>query len=396
MQRRSDTAVKHTESVPAASFASDLTRQHAVGKTRRPVGDPVAALKQTTRFLPVPEAPPALLKVPFSLFDPAASAAATAAGKLVFHCVGDTGGIHGTATEEAIAEGMEAQIKAAEAGDAASFYYNLGDVIYFNGQSTLYKSEFYEPYQYYPKLIFAIPGNHDGDTFVEKGDAPDSEPSLYGFMENFCAKQAAAVTPYRMTMTQPYCYWVLDAPFVTIVGLYSNVEGSLDARGRMDQQHFLNTQLQAADATKKLIVAVHHPPYSLDSVHGGMPDILNAIDQAVEASGRVPDAVLSGHVHNYQRFSRVVGAKTIPYVVAGAGGYANDVGSLHKLQPELTAPPVKLPYQTTVAGVTLETYEQTMAGFLRITATEGELGFEYFRVPFGGVAETEAFDTFTA
>ena len=125
---------------------------------------------------------------------------------------------------------------------------------------------------------------------------------------------------------------------MTIVGLYSNVEGSLDARGRMDQQHFLNTQLQAADATKKLIVAVHHPPYSLDSVHGGMPDILNAIDQAVEASGRVPDAVLSGHVHNYQRFSRVVGAKTIPYVVAGAGGYANDVGSLHKLQPELTAP----------------------------------------------------------
>ena len=57
---------------------------------------------------------------------------------------------------------------------------------------------------------------------------------------------------------------------------------------------------------------------------------------------------------------------------------------------------MKLPYQTTVEGVVLEKYEQTMAGFLRITATEGELGFEYFRVPFGGVAEMEAFDTFTA
>ncbi len=389
-------AVKTPVSVPAVSIPSELTRQSAVGKVRRPVGDPVSGLKQNTRFLPVPEAAPALLKVPFSLFDPAANAAATSAGKLVFHCVGDTGGIHGTATEEAIATGMEEQIKTAAAGSAASFFYNLGDVIYFNGQSTLYKTEFYEPYQYYPKLIFAIPGNHDGDTFVEKGDAPDAEPSLHGFMENFCAQQAVTVTPYRMTMTQPYCYWTMDAPFVTIIGLYSNVEGSLDARGRMDQQHFLNTQMQAADAKKKLIVAVHHPPYSLDSAHGGTPDILNAIDQAVAASGRTPDAVLSGHVHNYQRFSRVVGAKRIPYVVAGAGGYANDVGSLHKLQPELTTPPVMLPYQTTVAGVTLEKYEQTMAGFLRITVTASKLTFEHFRVPFGGIAETEAFDTFTA
>jgi hypothetical protein len=384
-------SVQHTACIP-----SDLTRWNAVGKTRRPVGDPVAGLKQNTRFIPVPETPPALLKVPFSLFDPAASAAATAAGKLVFHCVGDTGGVHGTATEEAIAEGMEQQITVAAEGSAASFFYNLGDVIYFNGQSTLYKSEFYEPYQYYPKLIFAIPGNHDGDTFVETGDAPDTEPSLYGFMENFCAPQAVTVTPYRMTMTQPYCYWTLDAPFVTIIGLYSNVEGSLDARGRMDQQYFLNTQMQAADPKKKLLVAVHHPPYSLDSVHGGTPEILNAIDQATEASGRTPDAVLSGHVHNYQRFSRVVGTRTIPYVVAGAGGYANDVGSLHKLQPELTTPPVKLPYQTTVEGVSLENYEQTQAGFLRITAEAGQITFEYFRVPFGGAAETTPFDTFTA
>ncbi len=105
---------------------------------------------------------------------------------------------------------------------------------------------------------------------------------------------------------------------------------------------------------------------------------------------------LSGHVHNYQRFSRVVGTQKIPYVVAGAGGYANDVGSLHKLQPELTTPPVALPYATTVAGVNLEAYEQEQAGFLRITATAAELQFEYFRVPFGGVAETTAFDTFTA
>ena len=147
--------------------------------------------------------------------------------------------------------------------------YHLGDVIYFNGQSSLYKSEFYEPYQYYPALIFAIPGNHDRDTRVQKGDLPDPEPSLYGFYNNFCDTAPRHVTPYRMSMTQPYVYWTLDAPFVTIIGLYSNVEGSLDARGRNDQQHYLETQMKAADPKKKLLLTVHHPPFSLDHCTAG-------------------------------------------------------------------------------------------------------------------------------
>jgi hypothetical protein len=37
-----------------------------------------------------------------------------------------------------------------------------------------------------------------------------------------------------------------------------------------------------------------------------------------------------------------------------------------------------------------------MAGFLRVTAEEGQITFEYFRVPFGGVVEATPFDTFTA
>ena len=89
----------------------------------------------------------------------------------------------------------------------------------YNGQQRLYQTEFYEPYQYYPALIFAIPGNHDGDTHVRKNDPPDVEPSLFGFMENFCDSSPRYANPYRMTMTQPYPFWTLDAPFVTIIGL---------------------------------------------------------------------------------------------------------------------------------------------------------------------------------
>jgi hypothetical protein len=213
-------------------------------------------------------------------------------------------------------------------------------------------------------------------------------------MQNFCAQSATFVSPYRMTMTQPYVYWTLDAPFVTIIGLYSNVEGGLDARGRMDQQSYLEQQMKNADPAKKLLISVHHPPYSLDSVHGGTQEMLNAIDLGIQASGRMPDAVLSGHVHNYQRFSRTLKGKTIPYVVAGAGGYANDARSMHKIQPELLN--VKLPYQTTLSDVKFMKFEQNEPGFLRITASAKKLLFEYFRVPFTGAAEVVPFDSFTA
>jgi Calcineurin-like phosphoesterase len=372
---------------------SHLTRHRSVGKARRDPGDPVAALKEMTRFEPVPSPAPATLSVPFDVFDPVASQAASKARKLVFHCVGDTGGIHGTATQESIAEGMENQLSNAPDGERPAFFYHLGDVIYFNGQSQLYKSEFYEPYQYYRALIFAIPGNHDGDTLARRGDLPDTEPSLFGFMRNFCDTTPQHVSPYRMSMTQPYVYWTLDAPLVTIIGLYSNVEGSLDARGRNEQQQFLEDQMAGAQAGKKLVVAVHHPPYSLDASHGGCPDILNSLDRAIQSSGRTPDVVLCGHVHNYQRFSRRHGNRKIPYVVAGAGGYANDARSMHRLQKELMGR--DLPINTTLDGVRLENYKQDEPGFLRITVTPRKIKGEYFIVPFDG-QPASLFDTFEA
>ena len=62
----------------------------------------------------------------------------------------------------------------------------------------------------------AIPGNHDGET----------PKKIKEFQDTFCAK-TQTVPPdagviFRQTMTQPGVYWLLDAPFVQIVGLYSN------------------------------------------------------------------------------------------------------------------------------------------------------------------------------
>ncbi|MBV9851959.1 MAG: metallophosphoesterase [Armatimonadetes bacterium] len=405
-------------------------------KPRRPFNDPVADPKPFMRFEPPPPTGRNTLKLPLRVVMPEAAQAIQQAGKIVFHAVGDVGGVHGTEAQRAISDVMESQITGtvqtgqptdtatdspsgqggsppAPGADPANdpqvdpgtevpapgqpaFLYLLGDVIYFNGQSTLYREQFYDPYKFYPAPIFAIPGNHDGDTQVHQNDLPDTETTLTGFVMNFCDTQPRHLYPYRETMTQPYVYWTLDAPFVTLIGLYSNVEGTLDGRGNVEQQQWLTDQLKAADPAKSVIIAVHHPPYSLDNDHGGCPDIDAALDQAMADSGRMADAVFSGHVHNYQRFTRTFQGRQIPYVVAGAGGYANSSKAMHKLQTDDDGnlPPTGQP--TTRADVTFEAFNQDNPGFLRLTIDDGAktLRAEYFLVPFDDSAPSLA-DSFT-
>jgi len=96
---------------------------------------------------------------------------------------------------------------------------------------------------------------------------------------------------------------------------------------------FLTAALKRVKSDKftgGVIIAVHHPPYSIDAHHGSSPTIAAAIDKAAATAKRTPDMVLSGHVHDYQRFTRTTGAgPAITYVVSGNGGYHN----LHKLAP---------------------------------------------------------------
>ncbi len=370
-------------------------------KQRRPYGSPVALPKRSPTFIPPFFTNRTNLNISLGVVVPQVNATVQEAGRLVFHMVGDTGGIHGTDLQEAIAGQMEHQISSADSADKPAFFYHLGDIIYFNGQSALYRTQFYEPYQYYQAPVFAIPGNHDGDTRVRAGDTPDSEPSLTGFRVNFCDEQPENLFPYRQTMTQPYVYWTLETPVATIIGLYSNVDGTLDGRGTDEQQRWLEQQLHDADKEKCLLVAVHHPPYSLDAPHGGSPDILVAIDTAIQNTERYPDAVFSGHVHNYQRFKRVVNDRHIPYVVAGAGGYANRPELLHHLQRDSrtgrSIEEENLPFQTTEPGVTFESFNRSAGGFLRVTidGKSHTLTGEYFPVPFDGTPPAEPFDRFT-
>lgn len=383
----SDSDILNTTPIPP-HFGNDIGHQKP-GKIRRPLGDPVSHPKPFPGFIPPPPTNLENLSIDLDVILPDEANAALATDSLAFHAVGDTGGIHGDDVEKAISDAMDQQIsEAQDKKRAPAFYYNLGDIVYFNGESSLYNNQFYEPYQNYHASIFAIAGNHDGNPNTRRGDPVNSEPTLFGFMRNFCDTSSHHDSPYRPTMTQPYVYWTLNTPYATILGLYSNIDGTLDARGTSEQLQWFQQQVHNAPQDRALIIAVHHPPYSLDDAHGGYPDIEIALDRVIEATGRTPTIVLSGHVHSYQRFERKLGPKkTVPYLVAGAGGYANSVRLLHKIELDEGGQPLPPGYQTTRPALKLMAYNDKEPGFLRITIDHKKktLTSDYFLVPFDGI-----------
>jgi hypothetical protein len=270
-----------------------------------------------------------------------------AAKKISFHAVGDTGAAkvssfqtaaHAIANEASVADAMAADVQAGGPSGPA-FFFHLGDVVYNFGEAQYYYDQFYEPFRAYDRPIFAIPGNHDGMVFG-KDRAAAQVPTLTAFLRNFCdtapGRSPDEGTLVRSTMDQPGVYFTLDAPFVSIVGVYTNVlegPGVISSQGGKyptlddSQLAFLKAELQRLAPARKagqraVIVACHHPPASVDSNHGGSTGLAADIDSAAQAAGFWPDAVLSGHAHLYQRFTRRVGGREIPYIVAGSGGFA--------------------------------------------------------------------------
>ncbi|HEX3348264.1 MAG TPA: metallophosphoesterase [Acetobacteraceae bacterium] len=239
-------------------------------------------------------------------------------GRMAFQCVGDTGGIKRPESQQLVARGMEAALKSARS--SPSFCYHIGDVVYYNGEVQEYWPQFYEPYEHYPLPIVAIPGNHDGEKL-----APDSI-SLEGFYQNFLAERPGTFTHEsrdsgRTAMSQPNFYWTLTTPFATFIGLYTNVP----EHGKItpEQRQWFQGEMHDADPDKALIVALHHPVYSFDDHHSGSSNMALELQNAINASRRIPNLVLTAHVHNYQRIELKTAGVTIPFFVIGNGGYWN-------------------------------------------------------------------------
>ena len=319
----------------------------------------------------------------------AKEAAIQAAGQIVFHSAGDTGSAKGPTTQSLVADKMVSDFTEANPADVPSFFFHLGDVVYYFGEAAYYYDQFYEPYRSYPAPIVAIAGNHDGVVY-----ASDPAPTLQAFLNNFCAA-TPVVTPdagglSRTAMIQPGVYFTFDAPFVRILGLYSNV---LEDPGVISDENGSNTTLdqrqiafltaalervKSDNFTGAVIVAVHHPPFTGGTDHGGSPQMLADIDSACTAAGVWPHAVFSGHSHNYQRYTRTVNNIQIPYLVVGCGGHS----PLTKLSGTY-----RTPYKVDDT-LTLNSYDVTDYGYLRVVVDTENLTIEFHPEADGGTTKT--------
>jgi acid phosphatase type 7 len=333
---------------------------------------------QPWRDLPPPSGLPPFRINLQSILDPGTLRQIVDADQLVFHSVGDTGGVTTPTYIDGVAYFMECDMNLMNPPDRPSFFYHLGDVVYYAGESANYWPEFYEPYLNYNAPIVAIPGNHDGDV-----NPATKETSLQAFVRNFCA-QSAVISPDnleapRRTMTQPNVFWTLNTPLVTIIGMYSNCpEG-----GQVSdtQRQWFVSELEAADKKRPIILAIHHPIYSAYGPHPGSTRLKMLLEESCQDAKRAPDVVLTGHVHNYQRFSApLLDKKDVPFIVAGAGGYKKKLhvlgASFHNALNQK-----KLPVQVDNEPELLENFNDWQHGYLRVTVTLKKIRVDYIAVP---------------
>jgi hypothetical protein len=336
-------------------------------------------------------------------------------GQIVFHATGDTGAsdVRKYANEINVADQVTADCQTADAANRPAFLFHLGDIVYSFGESQYYYDQFYQPYRNYPGPIFAIPGNHD--SFVIPGTPAERAP-LKTFVRNFCAAKPV-ITPdaaslHRTAMTQPGVYFTLDAPFVRIIALFSNAledPGVISSEGGKWpgvpnlQLEFLTAQLQRINKEKyagAVLLAVHHPPFSYSPPprtggsggnHSSSSAMLRQIDTICKAQGVYPHAFLSGHAHNYQRYTRTVrfGGQDfdVPFIVCGDGGH-NVNPLVQARQGQSAQEPdngTHVDYLESnpavqTGGLLLEKYDDSNYGYLRISVDKEQLRIGFHQV----------------
>jgi calcineurin-like phosphoesterase family protein len=347
-----------------------------------------------------------------------------AAGQIVFHSLGDSGASNAGKypNELRVADQVTLDSTSAAEKARAAFLFHLGDIVYNFGEAQFYYDQFYEPFRNYPAPIFAIPGNHD--SFVVPGTKEGHTP-LDTFQRNFCNPEVVITSEagslHRTAMTQPGVYFTLDAPFVRIIGLFSNaledpgVISNLDGKWNVISElqiEFLHAQLKKIKQDNfqgAVLLASHHPPFSYSPKsskgggggnHGSSSTMLAQIDRVCHDEGVYPHAFLSGHAHNYQRYTRIIdfGGKEfdVPFIVCGDGGH--NVNSL--VRPHHGQPAVE-PHSdddvqylegkddiTKVKHLLLAKYDDHNYGYLRILVDKQYLKIGFHQVGVRSLAQS--------
>ena len=207
-------------------------------------------------------------------------------------------------------------------------------------------------------------------------DDPTQQTSLDGWVAYFM-QATPDVDPIskdapRVTLSLPNPYWTLITSLATFVGMYTNVPegGSIDSI----QQQWITNEFATADRDLPLILSLHHPIYSFDVFHSGSSKMADALENAIRDTGRVPNLVLAGHVHDYQRIEQKIAPDgPTPFIVCGNGGYHN----LHKVH---STAGTKAPD----TGAVLKYACDSAWGFMKLTIDKSSISGVSFEVDKAG------------
>jgi hypothetical protein len=268
-----------------------------------------------------------------------------------FLVVGDPG--EGDSSQFALVEPLRSR------SDGVDFTFVASDVVYPAGDVNDYRRKFYFPYRDLRHPIYAIPGNHDWD-----------DGGLFGFMFHFCGqsepppgvpaavpralrpiwRKPAAIEPETRECRalreadgaqahQPGSYFAIETGPLLVVGIDLGLCGRLDR-----EQGAWLASLSGTDPRPKLLVT-SRPIYADGRYDPGAIEGGGTIDGIVRDPACNYVAVVSGEIHNYQRYPVAVeGGRTIQYVVCGAGGAftqgTHTVGRIGIPNPNPALPPV--------------------------------------------------------
>ena len=247
--------------------------------------------------------------------------------RVSFLVVGDPG--EGDSSQFALVTPLESR------SDGVDFTFIASDVVYPAGDVNDYRRKFYFPYRDLRHPIYAIPGNHDWD-----------DGGLVGFMYHFCGqdeappevagavpralrpawRKPASIEPETrgcrarreadgVQARQPGPYFAIETGPLLLVGI------DLGLCGRVDrEQGAWLASVSRGDPRPKMLVT-SKPIYADGHYDAGTIEGGGTIDEIVRDPACNYVAVVSGEIHNYQRYPVAVeGGRTIQYVVCGAGG----------------------------------------------------------------------------
>ncbi|CAL5389278.1 unnamed protein product [Camellia sinensis] len=185
-----------------------------------------------------------------------------------------------------------------------------GDLSYADTQQPLWDSFGRLVEQYASRRPWMVTeGNHEIETF----------PIIYP--HGFKAYNSRWLMPYQESGSNSNLYYSFDAAgtHIAMLGSYTDFEAS------SDQYKWLEADLAKVDRTVTpwLLVLIHAPWYNSNEAHEGEGETMRKAMEELLYRARV-DVVFAGHVHAYERFTRVYNKKADPcgpvHVTIGDGG----------------------------------------------------------------------------